>query len=946
MINRKKVKKILLSLGIFFLSFLIIIVDVPIKLLTYLPLGTQQVIAQETTKESDKESDKETEVKKLKPFATVIKGTAKISGLFTLYRHPETKKTYWEITPEQLNQKFLCFITLQSGIAESILISGMPLADILFELRRDQNQIQFVIPNINFRNNSDDPQSQLLKKYFSDSILYSLPIKSIHPERKSLLVDLGDLLMGDKDLSGLQSLLSTILDGSYSVNNDRSYFGKIKAFPSNVEIESIYNFSDDKGILRQLPTLADSRAFDLRLRYSFSQVPVDNGYRPRLADERVGYFITAYKDLSDQNSRSPFIRYINRWNLQKQDPSAAQSVPVEPLVFWIENTVPKEYREAIAQGVLSWNKAFEKIGFIQAIQVKQMPDDATWDPADIRYNTIRWSSSLQSPFMGFGPSRINPATGQILDADVIIDGNIIRNIKSEFRALAAYNEKMANSLKLPNGEVYNPCQLADSLRPKTSGKDGLPTLESKYYEPSKSRLQTFIAQSDFCFGLESSQQLAVGAISLALNKQKSSQFKQDEMENYVNQFLQYVVSHEVGHTLGLRHNFHGSTLLSPEELGNPIITEIKGLTGSVMDYLPVNLASQGKEKSAYFPRFIGPYDEWAIEYGYTPIPASNSTGELSVLRSIASKATQPELAYATDEDIFDRIDPNSNIFDHSKDVLGYAKLQLDNTKTMWSRLESHPPATNGGYGELRSMFDTLFGYFLRNIVNTTLHIGGQSFNRSASGDINGKLPFSPIPISQQREALSLLQKYIFAEDSFNFSPDLLNKLAPSRWMHWGNPVLFFPLDYPISDRIQFIQRIVFKFVYDPIRLTRLRDMELKAGKGNFLSLPELFETVQNGVWSEVLLKPESGGKPKLEIGTVRRSLQREHLAIITEMVLRESVVTEDAQTLAWYELRQLRDGLNKTLKKHKKDMDLYTKAHLEETLDRVNKVLNAQLESK
>jgi hypothetical protein len=347
-------------------------------------------------------NEQSSEQQTLAPFEQVVQDAQKLEGLFTLYRNQATNKVYLEITPQQLDKKFLCFVTLASGLGEAGILSGMPIGDFLFQLRRTQNNVQFVIPNINFRTSPGDPQAGSVERAFSESILYSLPLKSIHPQRQTLLIDLGDLLMSEKrDLPGVKAILPMILGASYSIDEDKSYFKDVKAFPLNVEIASIYGFSSDNdSAVNYLPSVPDSRAFNLRIHYSFSEVPLNNGYRPRLADERVGYFLTAYKDFSDKSSREPFVRYINRWHLQKQIPTAPMSPPVQPIVFWIENNVPVEYRNAIREGVLEWNKAFEKAGFTEAIQVKQMPDNAKWDPADVRYNTIRWSSSFEPEFAG------------------------------------------------------------------------------------------------------------------------------------------------------------------------------------------------------------------------------------------------------------------------------------------------------------------------------------------------------------------------------------------------------------------------------------------------------------------------------------------------------------------------------------------------------------------
>ncbi|UBF26109.1 DUF5117 domain-containing protein [Kovacikia minuta CCNUW1] len=355
-----------------------------------------------------------------KPFDQLVKGSERMDGLFTLYRDRSAGKLYLEIKPDQINVNYLCNITLESGIGQSGIYSGLPMADFLFNFRRVDNKIQFVVPNVYFRTRPGDPLQRSLQRSFSNSVLQAVAIKSYNPQRKSYLIDVGSLFLND--FPGLTPMLSQILGSPYSLDTNRSYFEQVKSFPLNVEMESVYGFSggNEESLPAFLDVLPDSRSFDLKIRYSLSQLPTSNGYRPRLADDRVGYFITAYQDFSDDSPRTPFVRYINRWHLEKQNPAAPLSPPKKPIVFWIENTVPLEYRDAVRDGVLMWNQAFEQAGFQNAIQVKQMPDNAAWDPADSRYNTIRWISSFDSGFLGMAPPRVNPLTGEILDADVLI----------------------------------------------------------------------------------------------------------------------------------------------------------------------------------------------------------------------------------------------------------------------------------------------------------------------------------------------------------------------------------------------------------------------------------------------------------------------------------------------------------------------------------------------
>ncbi|MEH2274396.1 MAG: zinc-dependent metalloprotease [Nostoc sp.] len=860
----------------------------------------------------------------LEPFTEVIKGTQKSGGLFTLYRNKEKNKIYLEIKPEQLNKNYLATTTLESGIGERGIYSGMPLQDFLFYFQRVDDKLNFVIRNVNFRTREGDPQVRSLVRSFSDSVLYTVSIKSIHPQRKTILIDLGDLLL--TDLGGLSASLGV------PATTDQSYFGTAKAFPQNLEIESVLNFSggpDHESEIPSFASLPDNRGFTLRVHYSLSQLP-DKDYRPRLADDRIGYFITAYQDLSKDDHGDSFVRYINRWDLEKQDPKAVISRPKKPIVFWIDNAVPLEYRDAMKEGVLMWNKAFLKAGFKDAIEVRQMPDDATWDPADIRYNTIRWINTVDGYF-AMGPSRVNPLTGEILDADILVDASFVRVLKNEYRKIVQPSQTQnqttlsalmqnrllcANGLDAKNNDV--PQQMQD--------QQGL-----------LSSLSKMAGEYDLCYGMEAANQFAFG--SLAMSLLPDTMATPDQVKEYINQYLRLIIAHEVGHTLGLRHNFRGSTLLAPQEMNNTEITKTKGLTSSVMDYIPPNIAPQGTKQGDYFPSMVGPYDEWAIKYGYIPIQTSTPIAEKPILEQIAAQSYKPELSYSTDEDVYD-LDPTADAWDNSSNVLLYSQWQLNNSRVMWERLDQRYPMAGDSYSDVSERFSTVLGNYFQQIFYTTKYIGGQSFYRIhpseiPSGVSQHRLPFEPIPVEEQRQALETLQKYVFAEDALSFSPELLNKLAPSRWRHWGASPQVGRLDFPIHDLVQLIQGSVLRDLLSGDRLSRLKDIELKTKSENTLGLPELFDTLQSGIWTEVI-KPK--GKP-MKISSLRRGLQRQYLDILTGMVLRKESVPEDARTLAWYKLKQLDQKL-----KGVDSEDEYTKAHLLETRDRIEKVLNAPLQ--
>ncbi len=852
-------------------------------------------------------------------FSEIGKNSDKLDGLFTLYCIEDSGKIYLEIKPEQLNKDYLAIATLESGVGESGIYSGLPISDFLFYFRRINNRLHFVIRNVKFRAESR-PEQRSLARSFSDSVLYSLQIHTIDPHSKNILISLDELLM--QDFAGLTPLLKYSLQADYHLDASKSYFGDINSFPENVEIDSVYGFSSPEGA--NLVTLPDSRALTLKVHYSFSQLRENTGYIPRIADDRVGYFITAFQDLSNNNAHESFVRYINRWHLEPSDPNASLSPPKKPIVFWIENAVPIEYRDAVREGVLMWNKAFEKAGFQNAIEVRQMPDDADWQPADVHYNTIRWFNSLDAGFAR-GPVRVNPLTGEILDADIIVDANMVLSIQQEYHALMEGNSSFTDGHFSQLGK--NPC-------PGNSS--------AMFLKDFKAFPEQHLADNDLCYSMESSDQAAMGALALSIlpNTTPSS----ETMKEYIHQYLRSLIAHEVGHTLGLRHNFHGSTMLAPEELNNTEITHTKGLAGSVMDYLPVNIAPQGVPQGDYFPGVVGPYDEWAIEYGYKRSPSLALEGiipesEKSFLEQIALVSPQPELSYATDEDIWD-INPLANVWDMSSDVLLYSQWQMDNARFMWQHLDKGDLSKGESYSNLRLRFNRVLKYYFRNASLLSKYIGGQSFRRFHASD-DASWTFVPVSVLKQRQALTKLQEYVFAEDAFSFSPQLLNQLAPSRWEHWGSSVPNNRLDYPIHDRILSFQSAVLRSLLDSDRLNRLQDIELKTQAGQALSIPELFDTLQTGIWTEVLTPEEP--KP---ISSIRRSLQREYLNILLEMMLGTTDTPEDGRTLAWYELRQLQKAIDVRLKQLSESLDIYTIAHLESSGDRIAKALNAQLISK
>ncbi len=880
----------------------------------------------------------------LKSFDEVVKGLTVSEGLFTIYHDLNRNRALLGLKPSQLNQNLLFIATLESGLGELGLFRGWPVNDLMIQFRQiPDHRLQVVVPNVYFRN--PQPQAQrLLRESFGDSVVTTLPIQAIQAETGELVIDLKDLLI-NRDLANLPGQFPWVL-GSYSINNEASYLGPVKTFPENVELETVVGFSGGGGeslFSLGLTGIPDSRGFSLRVRYSLSAIPNHPTFMPRLADERVGYFISAYRAPPRPGISDPFVRYIYRWQLEKQDPTAALSPPRQPLVFWLENTIPQAYRAAIREGVEWWNQAFEQAGFLGAIEVRQMPANADWDPADVRYNVIRWSDSFYREADGLGPSRVNPLTGEILDADVIIDAGVVNDVVAEYNTFVT-GSPMAMTDRL----CGHP--LGDRLQSRLAQTEAIAPWSPAPWTPTRQRLDRL----DFCGGLQASQTQAFGSLAIATLAPPFT--SQEARESYIHQHLRVLVAHEVGHALGLRHNFLGSTLLSPAELSHAEAIQAKGMTSSVMDYLPANLAPPGQPQGDYFPDRLGPYDLWAIEYGYRPV--ANPVTAQRELQTILSRAGSPALAYAPDEDAYAALDPKAGLWDLSNDPLGYAEGQMALAKTVWDRLDWFSVNPGEGYGQLRQRVNLVFSYYDTQAYIIGNYIGGQRFTRTDPWASGGQSPFAPVSAAEQRRALAVLNQQVFAPGALTLSPELVNRLAPSRWLQWSQNPFFDRIDYPLYDRILFTQAFALTNVLDGFRLLRLRDSSFNHAEADLFTLVELFDTLGQSLWAEVLQPPAEIAP----ITSLRQGLQRHYLNILTSLVLRnhgsgEGVTDllgyiaqeftagapEEARVLARYQLQQLQGAVDRHLQRRGTQLDTATVAYLEDLDDRIAKILNAPL---
>ena len=833
-------------------------------------------------------------------------------GYFTLYWKREN--LYMEIAPAQFNQPVLGIFSFSHGIGSNEILGGLPLNDRLMEFQRSGDHVLVIEKNRRFTAPAGSPMDKARDLSFGNSVLASLKVESEQDSTKSVLVDLAPLVVSD--LSDLAEGLRYALAGptgprSMRFDKERSSLTSVKVFPENMEIESnlVYSPNDRTGL--NVPSVPDERYISIGVHYSFSKLP-DVPMRPRLADPRTGYFLDVMKDFGKDANENFFTRYITRWRLEKKDPSAAVSDVVKPIVYYIDRTVPLEYRPYVKKGIENWQKAFEAAGFRNAIIAKDAPDDSSWDAEDVRYSTVRWITSTEPSFGAIGPSRIDPRTGEILDADVLFEASFIQGFRNVYRRYAG------------------PEAIADQM---------MPTLPNAW--PS------FLPRELEC---EMQSGLADGGAVLRTGLLEDGIMPPGSPVpiDFVGKALVWAVMHEIGHTLGLRHNFRSSTSTPFAKLNDVSWTQQHGLVSSVMDYATPNLTADRSKQGEYYASVVGDCDVWNIRYGYTPTDAATPEADYAIVQKIADESTQSGHEYSTDEDTYpaDALDPRTNIWDLSDDPLAWAKDRAGYLSGLWknSNFEASIVGAEGEFAVLRRAMDTLLGEYTRCLGMAIKCVGGQYVSRSLRGQPGARDPLMPVPAARQREALDFLAQRGLSVNAFDVPRPLLNRMVADRWTHWGLPSTFAPgarVDYAFNDRVIAIQRNIIASLLSPPLLARLREAE--SHTADAFRMSELFDRLTRATWGEV--GAEAAGLKALEGPSPRRELQRYYVDRLATMVV-DGVPggPDDARSLARLQLTRI-DGRISQAMAGKAALGDYTRAHFLETRARIKRALEAGREA-
>ncbi len=755
---------------------------------------------------------------KRKSVAEFTKDFKRVDGLFRTYLDLDKGGLWLFVAKGQVGPEFIYFNHSVDGPVAAGHNRGRYGSSLIFNFRRAFDRIELVEQNTKLYFDPQSPLARAQKANTSNAILASETIAA--EDAEGYLIPAINLFLREN--------LTQVKFGS---GGDKAVLGRlsepkskvlrINGYPGNTAIIAEYVYENPSPTWETNADVANPRYISVQVQHTLIAMP-ESDYKPRRDDPRVGYFTHQITDMTSVDP-APFRDVIHRWRLVKQKPGTKLSEPVKPIVFWIENTTPVEFRDTIRTAVLKWNEAFETAGFKDAVVVKQQPDEAKWDAGDIEHNVLRWTSSVTPPFGGYGPSFANPRTGEILGADIMLEYSFITKrllTKKLFETAAATAE--------PDARLNpNVCDACGSAR----------------------------------------QGLMFGQTMLRLHNGGRV-----EVDRLIKEALYYLCLHEVGHTLGLNHNFRSSQLHSLADIHNAAITEKTGLTGSVMDYPPVNIAPKGVQQGQYFTTKPGPYDHWAINYGYSEA-LEDPIGEQKRLNDIAGLSHRPEHAFANDADDMrmpgKAIDPRAMLYDMSSDSIGYADQRCDLIRAEVGDILKDVSESGQSWQEVTQAFAALTKEAGSSLNAVSRYVGGVYVERAVQGQAPGTAPFKPVEAVKQRQALAVLAKHAFAPNALSAPPELYAHLQLQRrgFDHRNDGE-----DPKLHDRVFIIQRGLLDHLLHPQTLRRIMDSSLY---GNEVSYDEVLATLTSAIFT--------GDDPAKPVTAMRQNLQLEYLGRLLNM---------------------------------------------------------------
>lgn len=643
-------------------------------------------------------------------------GLQKLDGYMPLYWDANTGRLLMEIS--RFNTEFLYQVSLPTGVGSNpIGLDRGQLGDThVVSFERVGPKVLMIEPNYRYRAiTGDAAERRAVEESFARSVLWGFKVEAAEGNR--VLVDATNFFL--RDAHGVIDRLRQRRQGRYRFDESRSafYLPRTRSFPNNTEVETLLTFSseEDPGPLVR-DTVPTPQAITVRQHHSLVELP-DNSFASRRLDPRVGVFGIQFYDYATPITESIEKRWIARHRLQKKDPTAQVSDPVEPIIYYVDNGTPEPIRSALIEGASWWNQAFEAAGFRNAFQVKVLPADA--DPMDLRYNMINWVHRSTRGW-AYGSTIVDPRTGEIIKGVVTLDSLRARQDYLIGTGLVPSHNSQSSNSESNNSAMGEECDFA--LLP------------------------------DIAYLSDLDPATDAGAMAIARIRQLSA--------------------HEVGHTLGLAHNFAASTY------GR----------ASVMDYpAPSVEIRNGKlDLSNAYDKGIGAYDKFAIRYAYSHFaPGANEAAELE---RILSEGIAAGYLFISDQDArpAGAAHPLASLWDNGADPIAMLRHEMQVRRMGLADFGLRNIPVGTPLSQLEAKLIPLYLHHRYQLQAAVKSLGGLYYTyavKTATGP-SPSLVRQIVPAPRQREALDAVLDTIKIEE-LAIPPRILALIPPLAFGYGG-----------------------------------------------------------------------------------------------------------------------------------------------------------------